>query len=231
MIASSEIGRAFLLPCASDPTRSAGRVGNHFPSSLAAVRGSSGGGKIGSPRSLAAAASDSDQVDCLPDRSGAACDLSRGITARAVDDPARAFSLEVQMAGSKSRRGTKPRLADGMNFRRMWSTAVPLREIAELADMAPRSVTRLAKSYGYPYRDAQFALLGAMPATLAVDDPARNEPVEIVVKEQTHPRWPVEYDAAILKTDGKYSRIANLSKSLGRSVNAILGRWHQLRAM
>lgn len=135
------------------------------------------------------------------------------------------------MAGAKSRRGTKARLADDMNFRRMWASGVPLADIADGADLAPRSVTRLANTYGYPPRGKDHALLGPMPATLAVDDPARDEPVEITVKAQTHPRWPVEYDAAILKTDGKYSRIANLSKSLGRSVNAILGRWHQLRAM
>ena len=136
------------------------------------------------------------------------------------------------MAGTKSRRGTGPRLADDMNFRRMWASGVPVAEIAEGAGLATKSVTRLARAYGYPNRSNKTHLpLGDMPATLAVDDPARNVPEVIKVEAQTHPRWPAEYDAAILKTGGKYSRMANLSQNLGRSVNAILARWHQLRAM
>lgn len=93
MIAISEIRRAFLLPGASDPARPSGRAGSSFPGSLAAACGNSGGGKIGSPQSLAVAASDPDQVHCLPDRLGAARCLTRGMTARAVDDPARALSF------------------------------------------------------------------------------------------------------------------------------------------
>lgn len=135
------------------------------------------------------------------------------------------------MVGTKSRRGTKPRLADDLNFRRMWSSGTPMAEIATSADLSAQSVARLAKSYGYPNRTAAQELLGDMPAHPAVDDPVRDQAPEPKVEAQTHPRWPVEYDAAILKTEGKYSRIANLSQNLGRPINAILARWHQLRAM
>ena len=123
------------------------------------------------------------------------------------------------------------RLQDTMEFRSMWSSGAPIEYIADKHGLTRSTVNRQASKFGYPNRGKKNNLLGNMPTTLAVDDPARNVPEVITPPKQSHPRWPVEYDAAILKTDGKYSRIANLSKSLGRSVNAILARWHQLRAM
>jgi hypothetical protein len=194
---------------------------------LAAVRGNSGGGKIGSPQSLGVAASDPDQVDCLPDLLGAARRPSRGTTAQAVDDPACALSLEVQMAGISK----ISQLQDTQALRAMWESGVSAKQIGEAVGMAASSVNTKAKMFGYPSRARGGVLRGPMPSHPPVDAVAHDVPQEFKVEAQTHPRWPVEYDAAILKTDGKYSRISNLSKSLGRSVNAILGRWHQLRAM
>lgn len=140
------------------------------------------------------------------------------------------------MAGTQARRGTKARLADDTNFRRMWATGVPLAESAQGVDIAVNSVTRLARKYEYPPRDAFGKILGAMPSRPAVDQPQplnvaetkACNPIESI--SQTHPRWPVEYDVAVLKTQGRYSRIVDLSKSIERPINAILARWHQLRA-
>lgn len=123
------------------------------------------------------------------------------------------------------------RLQDTMDFRSMWSSGAPIENIADKHGLTRSTVNRQASKFGYPNRGKKNNLLGSMPTTLAVDDPARNVPEVIEPPKQSHPRWPVEYDAAILKTDGKYSRIATLATSLGRSVNAILARWHQLRPM
>ena len=98
MMALLDIGRAFLLPRASDPVRLKGRTGSYSPRSLAAAPGISGDSATLSPGLGAVAASVSDQVDCLPDRLGCRVPfLSRGMTARAFEVPtpcARAFSLE-----------------------------------------------------------------------------------------------------------------------------------------
>lgn len=141
------------------------------------------------------------------------------------------------MAGTQARRGTKARLADDTNFRRMWATGVPLAEIAQGVDIAVNSVTRLARSYGYPSRSKGGELLGDMPSHPAVDQPQPPKFEEAKARRridsisQTHPRWPVEHDVEVIRTEGKYSRMAKLSGSIERPINAILGRWHQLRAM
>ena len=44
-------------------------------------------------------------------------------------------------------------------------------------------------------------------------------------------RWPAALDAKILKTDGKYRNLSKLSLEVGRPVNSLLHRWHQLRPM
>lgn len=123
-------------------------------------------------------------------------------------------------------------IKDTLSFRADWAGGIPQSEIGSKYGVQGRTVMRRAMTFGYPRRDRNNHILGPMPARAAIDDgsPAPIEQVEAPKVEQTHPRWPAEYDLAILNTDGKYSRIANLSKSLGRSVNAILGRWHQLRA-
>lgn len=227
-----DIGRAFLLPRASGPVRLKGRTGSYPPHGWSSTAGISGDGATISPGLLAVAASVSDQVKVLPDRLGRRVPfLSRDITAGAVGSPVPAFSyVEAQMAGTRER-GTKARLADDMNFRRMWASAVPLSAIAVQSGIAPQSVRRLARTYGYPTRDRNCGLLGDMSKTFAVDDPAQRIPAKVEVVTQTHPRWPVSYDMLILKTGGKYSHMAALAKTIGRSVNAILGRWHQLRPM
>lgn len=236
MMPPLDIGRAFLLPRVSGPVRLEGRTGSYSPRSLAAAPGISGDSTALSPGFGAVAASASDRILPVSDRLGAARCLTRSITARAVElstPPARAFSSGgFTMAAPKSRGGAKSKLADDATFRRLWSTGVPLSDIAESVDITPRSVTILARSYGYPYRSKTGELLGDMPRRLADHDEQESKiDARIQNLSQTHPRWPVEYDAAILKTEGKYSRIANLAKILGRSVNAVLGRWHQLRAM
>lgn len=44
-------------------------------------------------------------------------------------------------------------------------------------------------------------------------------------------RWPTALDAKIMKTDGKYRNLSKLSQEVGRPVNSLLHRWHQLRPM
>jgi hypothetical protein len=201
---------------------------------LAAAPGISGDSATLSPGLGAVAATASDQVDCLPDRLGRRVPfLSRGMTARAVElstPPARAFSKESGM----SDRFAPSRIQDTMSFRADWSSGLSATDIGLKYRVQGRSVTRRAMQFGYPRRGRDHQILGAMPAHPAIDAPAPHVVAEVVIPKalegKGHPRWPLEYDAAILKTDGKYSRIANLSRSLGRSVNAILGRWHQLRA-
>jgi hypothetical protein len=211
--------------------------GSYFPSSLAAARGNSGDDGMLSPQSPVIAASASDRVLPVTDRLGAARCLTRSMTARAVDPcPARAFSF-----GGKMKAPRKPsRLQDTVSFRSDWANGVAVADIGSKVDLTGRTVTHMAMRYGYPRRDRDHKILGDMPDHPAVDAPVQDLPKSAAAPEveraedvirQTHPRWPVEYDAAILKTGGKYSRMANLSRSLGRSVNAILGRWHQLRAM
>lgn len=124
------------------------------------------------------------------------------------------------------------RIQDTVSFRADWAGGIAATDIGSKYGVQGRTVLRRAMAFGYPRRDKDHQILGPMPKHRAIDDvpPAPVEKIEAPKAGQAHPRWPAEYDAAILKTDGKYSRIANLSKSLGRSVNAILGRWHQLRA-
>lgn len=157
--------------------------------------------------------------------------LSRGLTLRAgqaLTPPARVFSMEAKMAATKK----TSRLQDTQAFRAMWSAGVPSDQIGKVVGLAASSVNNKAKMFGYPSRGKSGALYGPMPSYPAVDAPVvKDEPEEIEAPVQTHPRRPVEYDAAIIKTGGKYSDIASLAKTIDRSVNAILGRWHQLRVM
>ena len=232
MIALSDTGGAFLLPGAPVPALSyacphRGGAGSlNFPRGLAAADGNGGDSVNRSPSLSTVAAPASDRFASVADRLGAACCLTRGRTARAVDDPARAFSKEGDMASPKR----ESRLLDTMEFRRMWSEGMKPAEIGATVGLAAKSVEALARKYGYSPR-WRGRLRGSMPEYPAIDDPARfeNKPQPVQPAPQSHPRWPAEYDAAILKTAGKYSRIAKLSQGIGRPVNAILARWHQLR--
>jgi hypothetical protein len=197
---------------------------------LAAAPGISGDSAAISPGLGAVAAPVSDQVDCLPDRLGAARCLTRSVTARAVDGPARAFSTETGM----NEPFTTSRIQDTLAFRAEWASGMSAYLIGLKYGVQGRSVTRRAMLFGYPRRGRDHQILGPMPERPAIDAPAPEPETTAPEKQQgaqqTHPRWPAEYDVAIIKTAGKYSRLANLSKVLGRNVNALLARWHQLRA-
>ena len=122
------------------------------------------------------------------------------------------------------------RLLDTMEFRRMWAEGMKPAEIGATVGLAAKTVEGLAQKYGYSPR-WRGRLRGSMPDYPAVDDPARFEkkPEPAKPAPQGSARWPVEYDAAIIKTAGKYSRIAKLAQAIGRPANSILARWHQLR--
>lgn len=236
--------RALTSALRASPRSLCGAGAKGFPGSLATASGSSGDRRDSSPSLLAVAAFVSDQAHCLPDRLGSRVPfLSRGLTLRAglaLTPPARVFSMEVIMPPQKRDPG---RLLDTMEFRRMWAEGMKPAEIGATVGLAAKTVESLARKYGYSPR-WRGRLRGSMPDYPAIDEPSRfkentelakPEPVEPKLANsapvQTHPRWPVEYDAAIIKTGGKYSEIAALSKLIDRSINAIIGRWHQLRVM
>ena len=45
------------------------------------------------------------------------------------------------------------------------------------------------------------------------------------------PRWPADLDAQVMQTEGKYHQMSELAAKIDRPINAVLHRWHQLRAM
>lgn len=114
--------------------------------------------------------------------------------------------------------------AEDAAFAALWAKGTPYPELQAIFGLAsPSSVTSVSRRLDLTRRSKTDR-----PAK--AEKPAAPDPRLRVPAMPPHPFWTPERDLSVLATAGRYPAIEALAKTLGRRRDAVLQRWHQLRA-
>lgn len=115
-------------------------------------------------------------------------------------------------------------LAEDAAFAALWAKGASYAELQDVFGMAaPSSVTSVSRRLDLPRRSRT-------PRPGKAAGPALAERQPRAPSMPPHPFWTPERDLSVLATAGRYPAIEALAKALGRRRDAVLQRWHQLRA-
>ena len=128
-------------------------------------------------------------------------------------------------------------LPDCPTFRRMWRDKVPGAEIAARFGLKHAgSVHTAARRYDYPPRSGEWCpheLAALDPDEAPIEDPfGRGKgPVSTDAVRAMRPddRWPLDRDAALIRSGGRYAELCALAENWGLPFRAVQQRWHRLR--
>ncbi|WP_439137500.1 ParB N-terminal domain-containing protein [Roseicyclus sp.] len=121
-------------------------------------------------------------------------------------------------------------------------SALNLDDLAERAE-ALRATPEWARRPARARLDCvlRVAMLSGAPATLKPKAPPLVAPAQIKARvaalpappcaaSPPHPDWPVERDAALIETGGKYDKISELAEKWQMPISKVQARWHKVRA-
>lgn len=115
--------------------------------------------------------------------------------------------------------------AEDAAFAALWAKGTPYPELQAIFGLAsPSSVTSVSRRLDLTRRSKTDK-----PAKVA--KPATPDPCLRAPAMPPHPFWTPERDLSVLATAGRYPAIEALAKVLGKGRDAVLQRWHQLRAV
>ncbi len=135
----------------------------------------------------------------------------------------------VAMDNDMPPRPERPETDD--QLRRLWQDGRSINDIRRDLHMGYERIRDAVARLGLPPRQLQKGgKRGRKAPSPTKPKPGEDRVIrEPVMRKAPHPNWTDIQDVRIFETRGKYAAIAALSADIGRSMPAILARWHQIR--
>ncbi|MBI6628342.1 hypothetical protein [Pontibaca salina] len=142
------------------------------------------------------------------------------------------------------------RVPDDVEFRQLWGSGATVEKIGERYGVSGPAISKAARRYGYDPRMVTRGDGYVRRKRAQKKRPAAKVALAIVASEREVPAgerrlmvarergtipfpdfWTLDRDLQLLRCQGRYEAMNNLSLELGISYSRLLSRWHVLRTL